>query len=74
MWSITGACTGKVRSTPTALKLILRTVKVSRTAAPTGDDVALEDLDAVAVALGDLHVHADGVAGARSPGRRRAAS
>src|SRR6478752_3040343 len=33
MWSSTGLCTGKVRSTPT-WKLILRTVKVSRTPSP----------------------------------------
>src|SRR4051794_35754207 len=33
MWSMTGLCTGNVRSTPT-WKLILRTVKVSRTPSP----------------------------------------
>jgi hypothetical protein len=60
---MTGLCTGKVRSTPTP-KLILRTVKVSRSRnALAGDDDALEDLDARARALDDADVDLDGVAG-----------
>ena len=59
-----GVCSGKVRSTPTP-KLTLRTVKLRPMPEPwIADADALEDLDTGAVALDDLDVDLEGVAGA----------
>ena len=58
-----GACTRKVRSTPTPWAM-RRTVKLvaQPDLALERDDDALEDLDALAGSFDDLDVHAHGVA------------
>ena len=58
MWSMTVACSGKIRSTPTP-KLTLRTVTVSRTPpCLRAMHDALESLKAFLVAFLDADVHA----------------